>query len=186
MKIAITGIIGGGKSTVSKMIAEKYPVLDTDQVTHKLLKEPAVNREIAAQILKVNDERVSRKDIAEVVFNNDKKLRQLEAIIHPLVKTEIDNWTDKQSSEHVFVEVPLLYESGFESLFDYVVVISCPESVAIERLMASRGYTHTEAQQRIAAQMSIEEKIKRADYNIVNNKGLDDLEKQVEMLLNEL
>ena len=174
LKIALVGNIASGKSTVESLLENKgYVVFDTDLIAHDILKD---SQEVF-NLFKTNN----RKEIANIVFSNKEKLKQLEAIIHPLVKERIEE-IFKKDFDVVFISVPQLYESGFDALFDKTIYITADEDIRINRLMQRNGYTEDVAKTRINAQKELNKK-ELADFVIENNSDLMSLEKQLDDVL---
>ena len=168
LKIAITGNIAAGKSEVEKIISENYPVYDADKIAHKFLGN------------------VDRRALGEKVFNEPIARKELESIIHPKVKNEILNIFTKITTPVVFVSIPLLFETGFDKLFDKVLFVQCNDDIRLEHLMKRNNFTKEQALARMNSQMAQEEKIVKSDYVIYNNSGLDELKKQVTKFIDEL
>ncbi|MBR2578395.1 MAG: dephospho-CoA kinase [Erysipelotrichaceae bacterium] len=183
MKIAITGSIGSGKSTVSAYIKDKgYHVFDCDAYNAFLLEKGHEGYRRVKETFPEAFEgsKLNKKTLAGIVFNDPGKKALLESILHPLIIEEMI----KESKAHdpFFAEVPLLFESGLEGLFDRSLLIVCDEDIALERLVL-RGMEKEEAQRRIRSQMSVEKKIYRADEIIYNNGNLWDLYKETDKWL---
>lgn len=168
LKIAITGNIAAGKSEVEKIISENYPVYDADKIAHKFLGN------------------VDRRALGEKVFNDPIARKELESIIHPKVKNEILNIFTKITTPVVFVSIPLLFETGFDKLFDKILFVQCNDDIRLEHLMKRNNFTKEQALARMNSQMAQEEKIVKSDYVIYNNSGLDELKKQVTKFIDEL
>jgi dephospho-CoA kinase len=153
------------------------PVICLDQLAHEVVEPgaPAIDDIRKAFGDRVIDEAGSldRKAMASVVFNDDAKRKQLESIIHPRVREEKDRRVrelEKQGQLMVVVDVPLLYEVGWDKSCDLVVVVYASRDVQEQRLIERDGLSEQEANLRLNAQMSIEEKKNRADF-IVDNTG---------------
>lgn len=182
MKIAITGTIGSGKSTVVSYIRDKgYSVFDCDDYAHKLLEDKDVIEKISARFDCMEDGKISRKKLGKIVFNDDDKLEELNAIIHPLVKEQI-----LLLDVPVFVDIPLLFEANMQNLFDVIITVCADKDIIIQRLMQRDGMNKEEALRRISLQ--IDEKIKKnnSDYVIINNETQTKLYEQVEFVLGGL
>ncbi len=177
IKIAITGNIASGKSTVEKIIESNgYKVYDTDKIAHEILANSTEVKEIFGT--------VDRTVLAKIVFTNKEKLQLLESIIHPQVKKrilEIFNGNE----EVAFVSVPQLFEANFDKLFDKIIYVTAKDDIRKERLIKRNSLTPEEAQIRIEAQ-NHEGKIERSDYIIENNEDFETLTQQVEKLLSIL
>lgn len=174
LKIAITGNIASGKSTVEKIIENNgYKVYDTDKIAHKILE----NSEDVKKAFKT----VDRKEIAKRVFSSPEKLKLLESIIHPKVKEEILKIFDSEE-KLVFISVPQLFESGFDTLFNKIIYVTADRALRLERLIKRNNLTIEEAEIRINAQVE-KDKIKKSDYIIENNTDLVNLQNKVKEVL---
>ena len=192
LKVGLTGSIGTGKSTVSKIFKDLGAyVLDADKIVHDLLKKKEVKEQIREKFGDVFDEKgeIDRKKLASVIFENEKKKKELESIIHPLVFKEIQlrlkEIEKKDPDSVVVVEVPLMIETGSYKNYDKVIVVYAPENLQLERLV-KKGMTEEEALKRIKSQMPVEEKVKYADFVINNTGSFDELKKQVENIYKHL
>lgn len=172
-RIAIVGNIASGKSAVEEILKSKgFSVYDSDKIAHKILE----NNQKVKEIFGTTD----RKVIGKIVFNNPEKRKQLEDIVHPIVKEEI------LKIEEGFISVPLLFEVGFESLFDKIIFVSAPESLRLERLMKRNNLTEEEAMLRIKSQLPENEKIMKSDFVIKNTGSLENLVSEIEKVLSIL
>ena len=192
LKVGLTGSIGTGKSTVSKIFKELGAyVIDADQIVHSLLKEQFVKEKIKEILGNVFDDKgeIDKKKVAKIIFNNPEKKKQLEALIHPLVferiQEKIKNIEKKDPDAVVVVEVPLMIETGSYKNYDVVIVVYAPEEIQLKRLL-NRGMEKEDALKRIKSQMPIDEKVKYADIVIENTGTLEELKKKVENVYREL
>lgn len=184
MKIGISGTMGAGKSSVSSYIASLgYPVYDADKMVHDLYETQAIRDFLLLEFGRdvVNEEGVNRKALARRVFSDYQALSSLEAKIYPMVRSVIASLDEPL----VFVEVPLLFEAGFESLFDIIVVVVAKHEVRFERLK-KRGMSMDDIIAREGRQMSQSDKIKNADIVIDNSFGFDALYKSVDAFLERI
>ena len=192
--VGLTGGIATGKSTVAKVLRQKgIAVISSDELAHQAIEPggPAYERVIAGfgSAVLSPDGKINRRLLGEMVFKDQAARKRLEGIIHPVVikviRQELECYS-KDGVQMVVVEVPLLFEVGLEDLFDYVWVVSASYEHQLQRVLERDRLTEVEARERIAAQMSLEEKEKRADAVIKNDNALDSLEKQVSTLLRTL
>jgi len=147
LKIAITGNIASGKSTVEKIIENNgYKVYDTDKIAHNLLESSKEVKEAFGTI--------NRSEIAKIVFANSEKLQLLESILHPKVKEEILKIFSSNDNV-VFISVPQLFEAGFEDMFDKIIYLTADENLRAERLIKRNALSNEEALRRINAQKEI-------------------------------
>ena len=183
LKVAITGNIASGKSQVENFLAEKYPVYDTDKMVHELLNE--LTDFYGLDVF--TNEKIDRKKLGKIVFSNAEYKKKLEDIIHPKVKERISEIFKKHENEKiVFISVPLLYESGFDKLFDKTVIVTTDEKSRIARLMERDNISEDEAMRKINSQLSQEEKVRKADYEIKNYSDIKALKIEIENFLNTI
>lgn len=189
LKFAIVGNIACGKSTVEKyLINHGFKVFDTDILSHEILynsKTEVISAFEGYDI--VENEDISRKKLGDIIFqNNDLKIK-LENIIYPKLKNKILEIFEQNNTEkYVFISIPLLFEVGWENLFDRILFIQTDDNIRLERLMDRNGFNQTEAKRRIDAQMSQKEKIKKADFIICNNETREMLQNEIEQFIIQL
>ncbi len=184
-KIAIVGNIAAGKSCVEDLLRQKgFEVYDTDRFAHQILQ---TSNEIKTAFKNYDifdsSENICRKKLGKLVFENPNLKTKLEEIIHPQIKEMIKNIN---SNNIVFISVPLLFEAKMENLFDYILFISADEQIRLQRLMKRNQLTKEEALLRIEAQQTEQEKISKSDFVIYNNFSKEKLNKQLEIILNQL
>jgi dephospho-CoA kinase len=176
--VGLTGGIASGKTTVSRMFSEAgIPVICADELARKAVEpgSPAleeIRRAFGADVID-EDGGLDRARMADLVFNNPELRRKLESIIHPRVEQEKNTLLmelEKLGHKIAIVDVPLLYETGWDKRFKLVIVVYVPRETQIARLIGRDGMSEAEALARIAAQMDIEEKKRRSD-KIVDNSG---------------
>ncbi|NLJ85013.1 MAG: dephospho-CoA kinase [Firmicutes bacterium] len=192
--VGLTGGIASGKSTVAKMFVEKgYRVLDSDVFARDVV-QPGTEgwQEIRAAFgdeCLLADGSLNRTLLADIIFNDANARAKLNNIVHPKVLALIDQGIHEarlQGEPLVVVDVPLLYEIGFEDEVDVVVVVSVKSQLQMERLQARDGLTLEEAQSRIDAQMPLSVKASRADFVIDNSGSLENTQMQVNRLVDKL
>ncbi len=182
MKIGITGIIGSGKSTVVKYLESKgYECFDCDTYAHSLLSKQSVINEITKHFDCLEDGKINRTVLGNIVFNDNDKLEILNSILHPLIIDKI-----KSLSGPIFIDIPLLYEARMESHFDLVIAVLAPIDILVKRLKERNDLSSDEALRRINLQIDQETKKKLANYVIINNDTLNNLYKKVDQILEEI
>lgn len=191
--IGLTGGIASGKSTVSSFFRQKgAAVLDADRIAREL-SEPGGKlhaeyvHHFGAEVLQ-SDGTLNRRRIGQIVFSDPQQKQWLDAVSHPAIWAELLRKLEQKRNEKqrlILLDIPLLFESGWDKMADKTCLVYVDESVQLQRLMKRDGYTRREAQDRIAAQMPLEEKKKRADYLIDNNGSLMDTVQQAEELWKE-
>jgi len=187
MKVGLTGGIGAGKSTVADLFSQKGAVvIRSDELARQVIEPQTPGfQQVIDRFGKdfVNSEGyIDRAKLAQIVFQDDAALKDLENIIHPLVRSKINQIIDQHTSETIIVnEIPLLLEKKMESLFDFLVIVISSEKNRLERL-AQRGLAAEQATARMAKQVSDEERKAAADFLIVNDGNLDQLEADVEKI----
>jgi len=190
LKLGLTGGIASGKSVVAAILRELgFPVLDADSISHKLM-EPGqsahdeILQSFGADLAEPSG-RISRHKLAAIVFADPVKLAKLNSILHPrvdqIIFNQLEDWQKSGAHPAAFVEAALLIEAGMAARLDGLVVAWCKPEQQLERLRA-RGITETEARRRIAAQLPLEEKLKRATYTIDCSGTLEETRAQVQAL----
>ena len=192
--IAVTGNLGSGKTTVSRMFAEHGAVLiDADAITHKLLD---TNRACQKRIKAVfgngvfDGEKIDRTKLAATVFEDADALQALEDIIHPRVRREIKKRLSglKRAGNYPMcvLEVPLLFETNMETLADAVIVVRSNQKLQIGRVIKEGKMTRIQAMARLKRQMSQDEKLRQADFIIDNRRSKQDTRAQVRRIFDTL
>lgn len=190
--IGITGGIGSGKSTVSSYLAEKnYKIIDADEISRKMTEAgspalPEIRRFFGNGVFH-GDGSLDRGKLAAVVFADAGKKKLLERLITDKVilkvSEEIKDLRNSGAYDIIFLDAPLLFETGTEVLTDCVWLVTCDEAVRIRRVAARDGSNEMDVKRRIDAQMSDAEKSARAQEIIDNSKGKEELVSQIESLL---
>lgn len=181
-RIGLTGSIGSGKSTVAAMLRELgVPVLDADVYAREGAN--VLRNEICAAFPEVCSEAgVDRTVLGMRVFAEEEARKRLEAILHPYVRRRMAEETEKvlrAGAKLIVQDIPLLFETGREGLFDGVLVVAAPDLLRLQRVRARNGLSEADFKAREAAQMPQEEKIARATWVLHNDGDLDRLRSQV-------
>ena len=189
MRIALTGGIGSGKSTVSRLLAEKGAIIvDADAIAREIVEpgEPALEEIRVAFGPEVIDAdgRLRRSRLAEIVFDDPEALARLNAITHPRIAVRSAELLESAPADAVVVyDMPLLVEQGPQALtgWDAIVVVDAPDEVRLERLVA-RGVDREDGQRRMAAQVTRDARLAAADHVVDNSGDLASLERAVDAL----
>ena len=175
LKVGITGNIGSGKTTVSKIFEVLgIPVFYADDEAKKVMVNDAI---LIAELKQAfgeqsyfEDGSLNRKHIAGIVFNNEAELNKLNAIVHPAVFRAFDNWVPQfKSAPYVLKEAALLFESSSYKMCDKSIMVTAPLELRIARVMLRDGLSRDEILNREARQFSEEKKLQLADYAIKND-----------------
>jgi dephospho-CoA kinase len=192
MRVGLTGGIGSGKSTVSAILAELGAVvIDADRLAREVVAKgtPGLERVVEAfgpEVL-TPDGDMDRAKVGEIVFGDEAKRKVLEGIVHPLV---FERYAELEASAPtdglVIHDIPLLAESGRADTFDAVLVVDVPAEVQVERLARDRGMSREDAEARIAAQATREQRRAIATYVIDNTGTREDLRQRVTEVFEQL
>lgn len=188
--VGLTGGLGSGKTTVSSLLKSLgFAVIDADAISHQQLvpKSDAyieILKDFGPGILNP-DETIHRKKLGDIVFKNALKRQKLEQILHPKIQQRVLELKKELSLTHeiAFYDVPLLFEKKLEKNFDAILVVDCPLSLRLQRVMERNGWTQTEALNRIAAQLPLEEKVLKTPYVIKNDGDLEQLKLETQRVL---
>ena len=190
--IGITGGISTGKTSFVECLRELVPnalFFDADVWARELAdNDPEVRGLIQSEFgpeVYLGSEGLNRKRVRAIVFADAGKKRALEQILHPRIRRQwsLEAERHRNSDKLFFADIPLLYETGGETLCDRVVVVACSARVQLERLMKRMGLDESTARQMIDAQMPLTEKMARADHAVWNNGGRDELKEQTRLLV---
>ena len=188
--VGLTGNMGAGKSTAVKMIRELVvPVFEADRVVHILMRD---NREMKALFYRkfpesiVNDE-INRSVLSVLIEEKKLDVRQLEQMIYPFLENELQNFFRRHSREPVVVlDVPLLFEAGWDKFCDQIIVVSAPAEVLKQRVFERFGMTEEKYRALTARQMPDDEKRKRADYVIETQDGIEPVRQKLIEIMDEI
>jgi dephospho-CoA kinase len=183
-RVALTGGIASGKSTVADLFAALgVPVIDTDVIAREVV-EPG--RPALVQVAEAfghgvldADGRLDRKRMRERIFSDPGARRRLEAILHPAIRAEMERQSQTAGGPYQVLVIPLLAEGGRRDHVDRVLLVDVPEELQIQRVMWRDGVSHEQAQASLNAQATRAQRLEMADYVLRNTGRVDDLREQV-------
>ena len=187
VRIGLTGGIGCGKSYVARLLEKRgIPVYDSDSEAKRLSDSSVDIRNRLIALTGIGnlyaDGMLNRKLLAEFLFASNDNARAVENIIHPVVKADFINWAANQTASISAIESAILFESGFTDVVDYIVVVDAPMELRIDRCVNRDSTTKERVLERMAVQMSQEEKCALADF-VIFNDNVSDLEQQIDNML---
>ena len=177
LRVGLTGGIASGKSTIAEHFNKLgIPVYDTDEIGRQLMQpgREAYQRcvEHFGKAIVGHNNAIDRARLRKIVFEQTKEKRWLEQMLHPLIRQESELALERSgNADYAILIVPLMFETGFDSLVDHVIVIDCPTSVQLNRLTRRDGIDRSLAERMIASQLSNDQRLARADSVI---KNIDD------------
>lgn len=191
----LTGGIGTGKSTASRMFSELGAhIIDADKIARDILPAGSPLLKIITQTFGkdiLNDDgSLNRERLGRIVFSDKMLLGKLNVLTHSYIIKNIREEKAELEKNHsdgiIILDAPLLYETKLERSVEKVIVVFSTREIQLKRLIGNRGMSKEDAENRINSQMPVEEKAKRADYVIDNNGAIDDMRVQVEKLYKEI
>jgi dephospho-CoA kinase len=190
----LTGGVATGKSTAARMFHELgAQIIDADRIGHELFaKTSPVFAEVVERFgngILDSQREICRQRLGAIVFSDPEKLRQLNAIVHPRIISQVEVRAAELAAQNrrsvILVDAALIFEAGIGGRFEKVIVTWCPPEMQLARLM-DKGMTREEAGRRVAAQMPVDEKKRRADFVIDSSGPLEDTRAQVERIFASL
>ncbi|MBL1214517.1 MAG: dephospho-CoA kinase [Ignavibacteriae bacterium] len=189
IKVGITGGIGTGKTTAANLFKEKgYQVFSADDIAKEIMvSDESVIEKIKTEFGEESfqDGELNKKYLAENVFSDEAKILLINSIVHPPTLEKIETGMNEalMKEDIVFAESALIFEAEFETMFDYIILVTSTDENKIERVMKSRKISREEVIKRINNQMPDDEKRKGSDFVIENNSTLEDLKSKAEFIL---
>jgi dephospho-CoA kinase len=192
-KIALTGGIATGKSYVAGRFREAgVPIVDADLLAREVVLPgtpalSAIRKRFGPDAVR-RDGTMDRVRVAQIVFKDKRARLDLEAIVHPAVIKAIGDFfnTLPKRTPFAVADIPLVFETGRDKDFDAIVVVACPREMQLQRLMERNKLSKEDAEKRIAAQLPIDQKVKKATYVINNDGTFESTNAQVDALIQKL
>lgn len=190
IRIGITGGIGSGKTFVSHFVEKKgIPVFYTDIVARDLMVTSPEIRSALVDLLgaQVYDREwnLNKKMVADFLFADPGHARKINSIVHPVVRAAFIDWAERSHKNFVAMECAILYESGFDRIVDRVMTVTAPLPIRLRRITMRDHCSIEQAQKRIDAQFSDDERCRRADF-VLNNDGRAAVDLQLNEFLRKL
>lgn len=188
-KVAITGGIGAGKSKVSDfLMKDGFPVLKADDIAKDLMQNNSDVKKLIIQEFgeeSYKDGKLNTKYLSDKIFNDEDNVDKINAIVHPIVIEKINKLCEKEfsTSNLVFVEIPLLFESELQDFFDYTILVFADEGIRIKRTIERGNLSEADVKKRMQFQIPDEEKKDKVDFVIENNSSIEDLENRTKLIL---
>ncbi|MCJ7839758.1 dephospho-CoA kinase [Lederbergia sp. NSJ-179] len=191
--IGLTGGIASGKSTVSHLFKNKgFTIVDADLASRKVVEpeQPAYKKivQFFGDSILLSDRRLDREKLGSIIFHNENKRQTLNAIVHPAVREQMENWKNDaiaSGKQTIIYDIPLLFESKLTNLVEKTLVVFVEEQIQLKRLMERNGLSESDALARMASQMPLQQKAKLADAVIDNNGPIEKTQEQVERIIKE-
>ncbi|HZX20470.1 MAG TPA: dephospho-CoA kinase [archaeon] len=187
MLVGVTGNLAVGKSALMHVFHRLgFKAYYADEMVYRLYEEKEdlkqkIGKEFGSTV--INAGYVDNELLAIIVFGDKKKLEKLNSIVHPLIKDEIKKIDHKEKT--VFVEVPLLFEAGFEKMFEKIILVDCSREVALSRALET-GMTEGDFEKRVSVQWGAEKKKPKCDFVVDSNVSMHDLSKKAEEIAAKL
>jgi dephospho-CoA kinase len=186
--IALTGGISTGKSTVANLLSlQGFRKIDADKIAHELLDKNTQNISDMFGDEYITDNKVDRKKLGELIFNNKEKKKELESLLHPQIREQIETEAKKleEYKKPYLIDIPLFFETKSYDI-EKSLVVYAPKELQIDRTIQRDKLEYDQAVARIESQMDIEEKKKLAKYIIDNSKDLKHLQSECEKFISEV
>jgi dephospho-CoA kinase len=184
--VAITGSFASGKSFILELLKSMgYRIFSCDDYVRNLYENEDIKQIVVGEIegLDIFD----KKKLIDIIYTNPKQRKKLEKIIHPMVRQGIKDFETANKAESlVFVEVPLLFESGFEEYFDYSVCVFCDENLRLSRALERKNFSQVIFNELNRIQLPQEEKIKKADFSIKSQDKAEQIKIEIKKIIGSI
>ena len=189
IKVAITGGIGTGKTTISSMFADKgIPVFNSDEIAKEIMNTDSLlkNEIVTAFGDKIYDKnRLNKEYLSDAIFNNETLLKKINAIVHPYVADEFNSWIKEQDSKYIIYESAIIFENQVEDFFDKIICVTASEEDVISRVMKRNNFSVDKIKSIINKQLPNDAKIQKSDY-VIENINISKLSDKVLEIHNDI
>ena len=189
IKVAITGGIGTGKTTISNMFSDKgVPVFNSDEIAKEIMNTNSLlkNEIVTAFGDKVYDKnRLNKEYLSDAIFNNETLLKKINAIVHPYVAEEFNSWIQEQNSKYIIYESAIIFENQVEDFFDKIICVTASEEDVISRVMKRNNFSVDKIKSIINKQLPNDAKIQKSDY-VIENINISKLSDKVLEIHNDI
>ena len=189
IKVAITGGIGTGKTTISNMFLDKgVPVFNSDEIAKEIMNTNSLlkNEIVTAFGDKVYDKnRLNKEYLSDAIFNNETLLKKINAIVHPYVADEFNSWIEEQDSKYIIYESAIIFENQVEDFFYKIICVTASEEDVISRVMKRNNFSVDKIKSIINKQLPNDAKIQKSDY-VIENTNISKLSDKVLEIHNDI
>ena len=189
IKVAITGGIGTGKTTISSMFADKgIPVFNSDEIAKEIMNTNSLlkNEIVTAFGDKAYDKnKLNKEYLSDVIFNNETLLKKINSIVHPYVAEEFNSWIQEQNSKYIIYESAIIFENQAEDFFDKIICVTASEEEVISRIMKRNDFSVDKIKSIINKQLPNDAKVQKSDY-VIENINISKLSDKVLEIHNDI
>tara|TARA_Y100001947_G_C10343649_1_gene306588 strand:+ start:2425 stop:3009 length:585 start_codon:yes stop_codon:yes gene_type:complete len=189
IKVAITGGIGTGKTTISSMFSDKgIPVFNSDEIAKEIMNTDSLlkNEIVTAFGDKAYDKnKLNKEYLSDVIFNNETLLKKINSIVHPYVAEEFNSWIQEQNSKYIIYESAIIFENQAEDSFDKIICVTASEEEVISRIMKRNDFSVDKIKSIINKQLPNDAKVQKSDY-VIESMNISKLSDKVLEIHNDI
>ena len=189
IKVAITGGIGTGKTTISNMFLDKgVPVFNSDEIAKEIMNTNSLlkNEIVTAFGDKAYDKnKLNKEYLSDVIFNNETLLKKINSIVHPYVAEEFNSWIQEQNSKYIIYESAIIFENQAEDFFDKIICVTASEEEVISRIMKRNDFSVDKIKSIINKQLPNDAKVQKSDY-VIESMNISKLSDKVLEIHNDI
>ena len=189
IKVAITGGIGTGKTTISSMFSDKgIPVFNSDEIAKEIMNTDSLlkNEIVTAFGDKAYDKnKLNKEYLSDVIFYNETLLKKINSIVHPYVAEEFNSWIQEQNSKYIIYESAIIFENQAEDFFDKIICVTASEEEVISRIMKRNDFSVDKIKSIINKQLPNDAKVQKSDY-VIESMNISKLSDKVLEIHNDI